>query len=159
MYSRKRNLEKFLILTLLMLIVAGCTAGGMTYTVESPAGFWAGLWHGIISIITLIVHIFDSSIRVYEVNNTGGWYDFGFLLGAIGIWGGGSKVTYQSKKDKEKNTEWDEIGEKVERKIMRNLKNWADDVDQTEIDEDWDEITKKAERKLKQKIREWAEKE
>lgn len=76
------------------VVLGGCTAGDPQLTPEQPAGFWLGLWHGIISWITLIVGIFDQGVKVYEPNNTGGWYDFGFLLGATSIWGGGSSAGY-----------------------------------------------------------------
>lgn len=46
-----------------------------------PYGFWSGLWHGWISTISFIVSLFSDNVSVYAVNNTGGWYDFGFLLG------------------------------------------------------------------------------
>lgn len=46
-----------------------------------PAGFWAGFWHGIIAVITFIVSLFTSNVRIYETNNTGHGYDFGFMLG------------------------------------------------------------------------------
>ncbi len=46
------------------------------------AGFWMGLWHGLISPITFIVSLFSKNVRLYEVHNTGGWYNFGFVLGA-----------------------------------------------------------------------------
>jgi len=151
--------NRFVILILITILISGCAAGSSQFTVDSPAGFWTGLWHGVISFITLIIHIFDDSIRVYETANTGGWYDFGFLIGVICFWGGGSNVTYKSRKRKERDKEWDEIGDKVEVKVMRKLKKWADDVDDSAKDEDWDEVSKKAEKKLKQKIREWAEKD
>ncbi len=58
-----------------------------------PAGFLAGLWHGLICPITFFVSLFKPGVRIYEVNNCGGWYDFGFLLGASGSLGGsGSRV-------------------------------------------------------------------
>jgi hypothetical protein len=41
----------------------------------------AGLWHGIIAPITLILSFFSSDIRMYEVHNAGAEYDLGFLLG------------------------------------------------------------------------------
>ena len=41
----------------------------------------AGLWHGIIAPITLVMSFFNSEIKMYEVHNTGSDYDFGFLLG------------------------------------------------------------------------------
>jgi len=46
------------------------------------AGFWLGLWHGLISPVTFIISLFSKTIRLYEVHNNGGWYNFGFVLGA-----------------------------------------------------------------------------
>ena len=53
------------------------------------AGFWRGLWHGLISPITFLVSLFSDSVTIYEVHNNGGWYNFGFLLGVATIFGGG----------------------------------------------------------------------
>ena len=53
------------------------------------AGFWQGLWHGIIAPITFVVSLFSDSVHVYEVHNNGNWYNFGFLLGVATILGGG----------------------------------------------------------------------
>lgn len=76
-------------LALVALVLAGCAAGDARFE-QAEAGFWVGLWHGMISCITLVIGIFDDSVRVYEVHNTGGWYDFGFLVGVTSIWGAGS---------------------------------------------------------------------
>ncbi len=141
-----------------MILLTACAAGDSQFTTEAPAGFWYGLWHGIISVISLIIHIFNDSVVVYETNNTGGWYDFGFLLGVIGIWGGGCKMSCKSAAEKQHEKEWDEIGEKVEAKVMRKLKEWAEDENSADKG-DWDEIGEKVEKKLKRKIREWAEKD
>jgi hypothetical protein len=143
----------------LILLLSSCAAGDAHFTSESPAGFWYGLWHGVISVISLIIHIFNDDVFVYEINNTGGWYDFGFLLGVICIWGGGSHMSCKSSADKKRDKEWQEIGEKVEKKVMRKLKEWAENEERTEDSEDWDEIGEKVERKMKRKIREWAEKD
>jgi hypothetical protein len=43
----------------------------------------AGLWHGIIAPITLVISFFDSGIHMYEVHNAGSEYDLGFLIGVI----------------------------------------------------------------------------
>ncbi len=78
------NRQKQLIywgLALMLLLVAGCAPGNERF-VTGAAGFWAGLWHGLICLITFIISLFNDSVHMYEVNNTGGWYDFGFLLGA-----------------------------------------------------------------------------
>lgn len=52
-----------------------------------PAGFFDGLWHGVISPITFIVSLYDDDVAIYEANNRGGWYDFGFLIGVGGTLG------------------------------------------------------------------------
>jgi hypothetical protein len=46
------------------------------------AGFWLGLWQGLISPITFVISLFSKTVRLYEVHNNGGWYNFGFVLGA-----------------------------------------------------------------------------
>ncbi|GGC03533.1 hypothetical protein [Cellulomonas carbonis] len=56
---------------------------------EGPFGFWWGLWHGLIAPITFIVSLFTETVGIYEAHNTGGWYDFGFLLGLTVSLGGG----------------------------------------------------------------------
>lgn len=159
MHTHNSRLFKLLILVPFLLLLASCTAGDTQFTFDDPAGFWYGLWHGIIAFISLIIHIFNENIAVYEINNTGGWYDFGFLLGVICIWGGSSHVSCKSAAKKNREKEWDEIGDKVEIKVMRKLKEWADDEDSVESGKDWDDIGEKVEKKLKRKIREWANKE
>jgi len=57
------------------------------------AGFWAGLWHGLISPITFIVSLFSGGVRIYEVNNNGRWYDFGFIIGVSGAFGGSGSAS------------------------------------------------------------------
>jgi hypothetical protein len=37
--------------------------------------------------------LLSSSIAMYAVNNNGGWYDFGFVLGAGILFGGGSRAS------------------------------------------------------------------
>ncbi|MBK9014525.1 MAG: hypothetical protein IPM82_10795 [Saprospiraceae bacterium] len=49
-------------------------------------GFLFGLLHGFITPISFIGSLFDDNVAIYAVNNSGGWYDFGFLLGSGG-WG------------------------------------------------------------------------
>lgn len=150
---------KLLIFIPLLLMLTSCTAGDAQFTQDTPAGFWYGLWHGVISFISLIIHIFNENVTVYEINNTGGWYDFGFLIGIITVWGGSSHVSCRSSANKKRDKEWDEISQKVESKVMRKLKEWAEDEEVTDIGKEWDEIGEKVEKKLKHKIREWAEKE
>ena len=46
-----------------------------------PAGFLGGLWHGLIAPIVFIVSLFVAGASIYETNNNGRWYEFGFILG------------------------------------------------------------------------------
>lgn len=76
-----------------LLLLGACAAGPneLVDTGPDPAGFWLGLWQGLISPITFIVSLFTSSVNIYEVQNNGNWYDFGFMLGvacALGSGGG-----------------------------------------------------------------------
>jgi len=49
-------------------------------------GFFYGLLHGFITPISFIASLFNDDIAIYAVNNSGGLYDLGFLLGSGG-WG------------------------------------------------------------------------
>jgi hypothetical protein len=42
---------------------------------------------------TFLVSLFSDKVSIYEVHNNGGWYNFGFLLGAGIVWGGGCAAT------------------------------------------------------------------
>lgn len=56
-----------------------------------PAGFWIGVWHGMISPITFFVSLFNPRVRVYETNNRGRLYDFGFVVGISATFGGSGR--------------------------------------------------------------------
>jgi hypothetical protein len=58
-----------------------------------PYGFFFGLWHGVIAPVSFVLSVFFEDIAMYAVNNTGGWYDFGFVLGAGILFGGGGKAS------------------------------------------------------------------
>lgn len=49
-------------------------------------GFFYGLLHGFITPFSFVAGLFKNDVAIYAVNNSGGWYDFGFLLGSGG-WG------------------------------------------------------------------------
>ncbi len=49
-------------------------------------GFWYGLLHGFITPVSFVASLFKDNVAIYAVNNSGSWYDFGFLLGSGG-WG------------------------------------------------------------------------
>lgn len=55
-------------------------------------GFLGGLWHGLIAPIAFICSLFMDNVSVWAVNNNGGWYAFGFILGISGSITGSSKA-------------------------------------------------------------------
>lgn len=152
--------SKYFIILLLLLcsiaLLTGCAANNEMYLSE-PAGFWAGLWHGLIIIITFIISLFTDTISIYEVNNTGGWYNFGFVLGLL-ISLGHDKVRKpcKFKHSSEKEKEWKDIGEKVEHKVRTGIQKWLKETDRE--DSEWQEIGAKIEEKIKRELRNWAEK-
>ena len=73
---------------LFFVVLMGCAPGTERYpSSEEPATFLHGIWHGWIAPVSLIWGIFNNSIRVYEVNNTGWWYDLGFYMAVISGFG------------------------------------------------------------------------
>ena len=101
-------MKKLLVFGLLMAIVSACTPSPtvqvtttdstMMLTAPGPnpmlnqpdalgrvARAGAGLWHGIIAPITLVLSFFNPDTHMYEVHNAGSEYDLGFLLGVTVI--------------------------------------------------------------------------
>jgi hypothetical protein len=73
-----------------VLVLSACAAGPNPAldTGPDPAGFWLGLWHGFISPFTFIVSLFTDDVSIYETQNSGNWYDFGFMIGVSAAFGG-----------------------------------------------------------------------
>lgn len=80
-----RPVASALVLVAAAGVLVGCAAGPNAQVLVGPegAGFWTGVWHGLILPITFLVSLFTDSVGVYEVRNSGGWYDFGFLVGVV----------------------------------------------------------------------------
>ena len=71
----------------LSLISSGMVhLAGDSYYLVKEAGFFSGLVHGILAPITLVLGLFIK-INMYELNNGGWWYNFGFLFGLLIVWG------------------------------------------------------------------------
>ncbi len=80
---------------LALTLLAACAAGvnelaGSAGADGTIAGFWRGLWHGVIAPITFVISLFSKTVGIYEAHNNGGWYNFGFLLGLSMVFGGGA---------------------------------------------------------------------
>lgn len=83
----RRFLAALAIVAIVMLL-ASCLPGDGRNSADKPANFLTGIWHGWIAPISLIVGIFKGNIRLYEPNNSGWWYDFGFYMAIISGFGG-----------------------------------------------------------------------
>jgi hypothetical protein len=153
--QRKRTRVVLAALGVAALITAGCAAGSNRFT-AGDAGFWAGLWHGFICCITFIVSLFNESVRVYEIRNTGHLYDLGFVLGALVGLGGILKPRgwVKSRRCRLADRDRDEIARKVEARVRSAIKGWADGA---ATDEEWADIGRKVEEKIKTELRKWAE--
>jgi hypothetical protein len=90
-----RNVMRIAVCIFILALVVGCAPGPnpLSRTPDAKGevpGFWRGLWNGIIAPITFIISLFSEKVRMYEVHNNGGWYDFGFVLGVMIAFGGGA---------------------------------------------------------------------
>ncbi len=97
----------FIVLALVLITLTACTTSSknpktelgksdtqIQFTLPGPnpelnkkaegrvvSGLFTGLWHGLISPVTLFISFFSPEIQMYDVFNTGPLYNLGFLLG------------------------------------------------------------------------------
>ncbi|OAB39416.1 hypothetical protein PMSD_05700 [Paenibacillus macquariensis subsp. defensor] len=86
-----KNKRFWILMTVMLLLImslTGCVPGDGKNTVDDPAGFFWGVWHGWVAPISLIVGLFKEDIRIYEIYNNGWWYDLGFYIAIISGFGG-----------------------------------------------------------------------
>jgi hypothetical protein len=84
----------FGLLLILVLLVSFNPAPASAFTLKfvdqynydsyDQAGFFSGVWHGLIAPWSLLVQPFNSDIGMYAYDNTGWFYNLGFLIGIIG---------------------------------------------------------------------------
>ncbi|HHT69929.1 MAG TPA: hypothetical protein GXZ85_11835 [Firmicutes bacterium] len=77
--------------------MTSCLPGDGRNSAERPAGFLWGVWHGWIAPVSLIVGLFRDNIRIYEVANSGWWYDLGFYSAVIAGFGSLSLIRKKEK--------------------------------------------------------------
>lgn len=95
LFKQKSFFFAILLLAVFALLSAACadvTNIDACKTTE-PYGFLGGLWHGIIAPVSFFLSLFMDDVAMYAVNNNGGWYDFGFVLGAGILFGGSSRAS------------------------------------------------------------------
>jgi len=69
-----------------VLLIAACSPGSGHWSPENKAGFWAGMWHGMLLPYMLISGLFAPPLRITEPNNVGFGYTLGFVAG-VGVEG------------------------------------------------------------------------
>lgn len=82
-----------------LFLLSGCLPGDGRATPDSPAGFFWGIWHGWAAPVSLFIGFFKRSVRIYEVHNSGFWYDAAYYMAVIGGFG---SVALSRKKKREK---------------------------------------------------------
>jgi hypothetical protein len=86
--KNKKTLLLCIMLGLLMVALSGCAPGDGSNSGTKLAGFFSGVWHGWIAPFTLIWSLFNQNIGIYEVFNSGFWYDLGYYMAIISGFGG-----------------------------------------------------------------------
>lgn len=87
------NWKRFQIFSLVFILAAlasGCAQPNQaegTLGSSGVAGFWTGLWHGLILPVSFIVSLFYEGVGIYEIHNNGNLYNLGFVLGTWIIFG------------------------------------------------------------------------
>ena len=134
---------------LVLLLAAGCAPGNARYSIDTgrPANFWAGLWHGLIIIVTFIVSLFTSDVRIYEVNNVGWAYNLGFILGCCMSLGAGARSATHRKARKR---DWDEVGDQIAAKVRAQF-----DDEMKREEPDWDEFSRQVETRIRDEFKRW----
>lgn len=95
LFSKSPIIPVFVVFVAVLFLFSACadTADVTACVTNEPNGFLGGLWHGFIAPLSFFVSLFSDDIAMYAVNNNGGWYDFGFVLGAGILFSGGSRAS------------------------------------------------------------------
>lgn len=120
------------------VVVTACTAGPNPLAVEQQAlaGFWKGLWHGFIMMFTFIISLFNDKVTMYEVANNGGWYNFGFLLGAMMFWGGSGNQTCTHVRSDKGEAIIREVTDEIKEEVISEVAKEIKDEVKKELDKD-----------------------
>ncbi len=144
----------------LLLLASSCAPGNMRWDAAanpeaSPANFWAGLWHGLIIVVTFVVSWFTNDVGIYEPNNVGFGYNIGFILGCMISLGGGIRsATHRKRKHKVvyRGPNMDKLGSRIESGVREGIKAAAGAV-QEAGDYDWDELGNRIEQRVKEAMK------
>ena len=85
--SRNLRTLSFLAVVAIALVLAACARQPQPEAYDTP-GFFSGLLHGFLIVFSFVGSLF-TDIRIYNFPNSGRWYDFGYVIGAMLFLGGG----------------------------------------------------------------------
>ena len=85
-HIRHSRLLRLILVVTLAGALAACAKSNPGVT-QQGAGFFMGLFHGFIVLFALVGRWLGMS-SIYEVYNSGGWYDTGYVLGVALFFGG-----------------------------------------------------------------------
>ena len=99
----KASLTLLVLVLFLLNTMAGCAptvnqSKGTAGEHNVVAGFWLGIWHGLIAPVVFVISLFKSEVGIYEVHNNGAWYNFGYLFGLACFFGGGGNGVTRRRK-------------------------------------------------------------
>lgn len=99
----KRFIKPAILITLAIaaVMLVSCIPGNGSNNAINPAGFFSGIWHGWIAPVSLVLSLFNRSYNIYEIYNTGFFYDLGFYAAIVGGFGGLSLARKKMKRDRE----------------------------------------------------------
>jgi len=88
-----KPLPRTLMVIAALILLSGCLAKPLEFDLQAVQtdkipGFLMGWWHGFTLLFSFILSIFKEDVTVYSSLNNGGWYNFGYLLGVMGFFGG-----------------------------------------------------------------------
>lgn len=83
----KNKAITILLLIFILMFLSSCAPAGNT---SKEYGFFYGILHGFIFFFALIGKLFGANVGLYAEHNTGFFYWLGFIIGIVGLGGGGS---------------------------------------------------------------------
>ena len=93
-------IKVLVLLSVTLLFLVSCIPGDGKATADNPANLLWGIWHGWLAPLSLIISLFRDGINIYEVHNSGFWYNLGFYAGILGGFG---SLSLSRNKRKEKD--------------------------------------------------------
>lgn len=137
--------KKTLLLAAGLTLLCACAPGNERWaSVDTPANFWAGLWHGLIVVVTFVVSLFTRDVGIYEPNNIGWGYNLGFILGAMISLGGGARASFCRRRE----PDWDSLGRRIANSVRDGIRSaFADSP------VDWDELGRRIEERIRAELR------